>query len=186
VLVLLGWAGWGLAPRAWEAGRALLGQEAAEKAVLGELVRAGLQPALARAAQEVNRLKQTLGGQRELDTLPAALMQSQRQFDRDFPGDGRKPAILLIMNKIEDQPQREIVIEKARALADGINSIGWGTEGETSRLKLAPVLSARTFADKINFGKVRRVEGRRIELEIQPPTPEEIEQFHARHPAPGH
>jgi hypothetical protein len=51
-------------------------------------------------------------------------------------------------------------------------------------MKLAPVLSARAYADKIRFGKVKRIQGRRIELHVDPPRADEVEQFRARHPAP--
>jgi hypothetical protein len=147
-------------------GAALPRLEATEKLVLGDLTENRLKPAVARVLQEINRLKQTPGLQGDLDKMLAAMSQSQRQFDREFPRDPRKPAVLLIMRKIEDLTQRKLISDKAMALAENINSGAWGDEGERSVLKLAPVLSARAFADRINFGKVKRVQGRRIELDL--------------------
>ena len=71
------------------------------------------------------------------------------------------------------------------ALVDRSNATGagWGNEGETSRLKVYPVYSAQAYAERINFGKVRRVTGRRIEVDIELPSAEEIAQFKAKQSA---
>ena len=172
--------------RAAGKGASLAKLEPAEKAALSLLVNTQLKRNAAMAAQELTKLMQTPGIKGDFEKLLAAINQAQKQFDREFGSDAPRPSALLIMNKIEDPDQRDIIIKKASALVDRSNGTGsgWGTEGETSRLKLTPVYSAQAFADRINFGKVRRVQGRRIELDVELPSAEEVAQFKAQRSPP--
>ncbi len=122
-----------------EAGRkgaSLAKLEPAEKAALAGLVNSQLKRNAALASQELTRLMQTPGIKGDFDKLLAAISQTQKQIDREFGSDSIRPSALLIMNKIDDPIQRQIITRKAVALIDRSNSTGagWGTEGETSRL----------------------------------------------------
>ena len=156
--------------------------EPAEKTALSYLVNYRLKGGVATAAQEVNKLTQTPGIEGDFDTLLAALKQAMKQFDQEYTADSIRPAVLLVMNKLQDATQIKIIEEKARVLTDDPSSIscGWRTEGETSQLKLQTVFSARDYADRIKFGKVRHVRGRRIEIDVVPPSAEEIARYTAR------
>ena len=133
-------------------------------------------------AQELVRTEADTRDQRRLREALATILQAQKQFDREFGSEVPEPSALLIMPRIEDPIQRDIIIQKALALVDRSNGkgAGWGNEGEMSRLKVDPVYSAEAYAERINFGKVRRVDGRQIELDVELPTAEEIAQFKAR------
>jgi transcription elongation factor Elf1 len=149
-----------------------------EKLALNHMVNTQLKQVAADAARELNKLKRTPGVQGDFDKLLQAIDQSRRQFDREFGSESPRPSVLLIMRKIDDTTQRETISKKAWALVERGKSggLGWGNEGEMSRLKVTPVLSARAYADRINFGKVRNIKGRRIEIEVELPTAEEIAQ----------
>ncbi len=159
--------------------------EPAEKAALTYVVNTELKKNADMAARELNILMRTDGIQGNFDKLMAGINQARQQFDREWGNDMSRPSVLLIMKEISDQAQQQLILKKATALVDYSHSGGssWGTENKTSRLKLTPVYSARAYADKINFGTVRSVKGRRIELDVAPPTAEEIAQVQARMPA---
>lgn len=85
------------------------------------------------------------------------------------------------------QPAAECVTSTpawlARRLVDRSSGtgIGWRTDGESSQVKITPVFSAQSYADRINFGKVRCVNGRRIEIAVDLPSAEEIAKLKAGH-----
>jgi transcription elongation factor Elf1 len=165
-------------------GASLAKLDPAEKLVLSDIVNIRLKQYAARAAQELNQLRQTPGAESEFDKMLEAINQFRRQFDREFGNDVHRPSVLLIFRKIDDPVEREIISEKAWSLVDHTKSggMGWRNEVETSRLKVTPVLSARAYADRITFGKVRKITGRRIELDVEPPTAEEVAAFRAKRP----
>jgi predicted RNA-binding Zn-ribbon protein involved in translation (DUF1610 family) len=153
--------------------------ERAEKAALANMTNFGLKRNAAGAGQGLAGLMRTPGVKGDFGKVLDAIGKAQKQFDQEFPGDAPRPAVQLIMRRIDDPTQQKIIVEKAGALVGrpALSAIGWGTERETSRLKLATVYSAADFANRVTFGKVRRVQGRRIELDVEPPTAEEIRQF---------
>jgi hypothetical protein len=51
------------------------------------------------------------------------------------------------------------------------------------RLKLSPVISARFYASQITFGKVLQIKGRRIEVQADAPSAEELAQLGEQQPA---
>jgi len=168
-------------------GASLAKLEPAEKKALAPLVNNQLKPSAANVSQQLVRLMQTPGISGDFDKLLAAINQAQKQFDREFGSDSPGLSALLVMSKIDDPIQRQIITQKAMALVDRSNTTGagWGTEGETSRLRVGPVYSAQAYANRINFGKVRSVKGRRIEIDVKLASAEEIAQFKAQRSAPG-
>jgi hypothetical protein len=144
--------------------------EPAEKAVLASVVNSQLKRSAAGAGQALTMLSRTTGVTGDFGPLLEAIAQAQKQFDRDFPGDNPRPAIQIIMRKIADPAQQKAISESVSALVEqtGETGLGWGTEGETTRLKITTVYSAADFASRITFGKVIRVSGRRIELDVPP------------------
>jgi hypothetical protein len=143
-----------------------------EKAVLASVVNSQLKRNAAGAGQALTMLSRTTGVTGDFGPLLDAIAQAQRQFDRDYPGDTPRPAVQIIMRKIGDPAQQKAISENVSALVEhtGQTRLGWGTEGETTRLKVTTVYSAADFASRITFGKVIRVSGRRIELDVPPPA----------------
>jgi hypothetical protein len=153
-------------------GASLAKLEPAEKMALGYSVNTQLKKNAGFAAQELNKLMRTPGIHGDFEKLFAAINQSRQQFDREFGDDPVRPGVLLIMSKIQDPAQQQIISQRATAKVDrsSLTSAGWSTEGETSQLKIAPVYSAQAYAERIDFGKVRRVKGRRIEIDVKLPS----------------
>jgi hypothetical protein len=100
--------------------------------------------------------------------------QARQQFERESPSGSRALAILLIIDQIRDGSHLQPIQLKTRALAHDPSqtSAGLRVQGATCRMKLSPVLRAQGYADRINFGKIVRVKGRRIDVTADPsPSP---------------
>ncbi|QEH32159.1 hypothetical protein OJF2_06280 [Aquisphaera giovannonii] len=156
-----------------------------EQAALGLFVNERVVRAASQAVQQVNALMGTPGIRGDFGAMRQAIGQTIRQLGREYPSDAPRPTAIVVMGKVPGDASR-VISEKARALLEGATSVnvGWRTEGDRSELRISPVLSARDFADRIDFGKVRRVKGRRIELDVDMPSAEEIAR-HAPRPDPG-
>jgi hypothetical protein len=157
--------------------------ESAERSVITSTVNMRLKSALGQVAQEVARLKQSGVVEGDFDTIARAINQTRQQFDKEYSNDLTRPAIQLVMKRVPLGTPMNIISEKAWALADPSKSGGSGVgfEGDIMKMKVTPVTSARAYADRITFGKVRGVQGRRIELDVDLPTAEEIERYEAQH-----
>jgi hypothetical protein len=106
--------------------------------------------------------------------MQAALTGTSLQINRDYSTTPARPSVLLIFDRLVDQPQFQALGDQALKLVDlpGDMGLGQRTESGRTQLKVTPVLSARGFADRIDFGRVKRVQGRRIEVELTPPPDE--------------
>ena len=145
-----------------------------------------LKPAIAQVEMEVGKLARSPTVKGKFADFLAQIIQTRQQFDKKFSSDAVRPGVLLVMNKRMQGTALQIIGQKVTALSDNpsFTSLGWSTEGEISKAKLTPVLSAKAFADRINFGTVRRVKGRRIEIDVNLPTDEEISRFEAQRATP--
>ncbi|WP_165229216.1 hypothetical protein [Aquisphaera insulae] len=147
----------------------------AEKAALAMFVNERVYRSATQALRAVNELMKTPGIQGNFESMRQAITQMIQQVGKEYPGGAGQPAVLLVMGKVPDGASK-VIMEKARPLTDSPTGVGmgWRTDNDRSELRISPVLSAEAFARSINFGKVRRVQGRRIELDVDPPSAEEI------------
>jgi hypothetical protein len=149
-------------------GAALPKLELGERAALVVFVDRGLRPALARALRELRQLKATPGINGDFSKLDAALQQTSVQIDREYRGNPSKPAVLVTLNNLTHESQQRVISDRATKLIDpgAGGEVGWRKEAGKTQIKVSPVLSTRAFAERIDFGKVTQVQGRRIEVEV--------------------
>jgi hypothetical protein len=167
-------------------GSALPKLQSSERPAITSTVNMRLKTALGQVAAEVAKLQQNSTVQGDFDTMARAIQQTRQAFDKEYSNDLTRPAVQLVMKRVPLGTPMQIISEKAWALADPSKSGGSGVgfEGDTMKMKVTPVMSARSYADRITFGKVHSVQGRRIELDVDLPTPEEIERYEAKHGSP--
>jgi hypothetical protein len=150
----------------------------AEKVALARVVNDRVVPAVNQVLQQIAFLSQTPGIQGDFGRLQAAMSQTETQFAREYPVGSPNVSAALVMNLERDEPHRKFIEEKIKAIVGpSANGFGWGEENGATRLKVSRVISARALADRITFGRVKRIEGRRIELALSPPTAEELARF---------
>lgn len=156
-----------------------------EKSVLVPFVDRSLSPALSRALREVRQLKQTPGIKGDFDRLEGAIAQTSAAMSKEYSGSGGSPSAMLLIDRDLSPAEQKFVMDRAGKLRDDLGSggVGLGGGGGKTHVKVTPVLSARAFADRIDFGKVKRVDGRRIEIEVTPPA--DVVEAKAQ-PAPKH
>jgi len=166
-------------------GQALPKLQPSEKVALGYIGNAQVVAALGQVVQEIGRLKKTPGLQGDFDRLETVMNRSLKLSLNDYPTNPGEPAIQLVFTHVADESHLQVFQQKARALADDPSrtSSARGFSEGTHRLKLRPILSARAYADRINFGKVVRVTGRRIEVNPEPPSAPELASLAAPKPA---
>ena len=134
-------------------------------------------PAPSRLAEADTVTDQPAAGGSEIDAHPR-LERAHRRPSMPFPpGQAAPPAygpnetVTITVHGVPD-------FEASRRLNDAITAIlkssgsGWSLRSNTSGGKTtfiaAPVADPQAFADKIDFGKVSRVEGRSIEVDAGP------------------
>lgn len=143
-----------------------------ERAVLGPFVDQALRPTLARAIRELRQLKSTPGIKGDFSKLEGALTQTSLEINKEYPSGTAAPAVLVTLNNLSHQSQQKVIEQRAGNLLDrvGNGGLGWDTAEGKTHLKVSPVLNARAFAEKIDFGKVTKIQGRRIEVDVTVPV----------------
>ena len=131
---------------------------------------------LARAVQEVGRLKETPGIKGDFGRLEKSMTQSLKGTQQEFPLNLSQPAVELVISQVGDPSYCEIIQQKVASLTDDSThaTTNLGFSGGTFRLKLTPVSSTRACTARVNFGKVIRINGRRIEIKADPPSALEL------------
>ncbi len=157
-------------------GQALPKLETSEKKALSYIGNGRVVASLARAVQEVGRLKETPGIKGDFGRLEKSMTQSLKGTQQEFPLNLSQPAVELVISQVGDPSYCEIIQQKVASLTDDSThaTTNLGFSGGTFRLKLTPVSSTRACAARVNFGKVIRINGRRIEIKADPPSALEL------------
>ena len=150
--------------------------ETSEKKALSYIGNGRVVASLARAVQEVGRLKETPGIKGDFGRLEQSMTQSLKGTQQEFPLNLSQPAVELVISQVGDPSYCEIIQQKAASLTDDSThaTTNLGFSGGTFRLKLSPVsargptppasTSARLSGSTADESRSRRTHRRRREL----------------------
>ena len=104
-------------------------------------------------------------------TPPVASPVATRPNPTPAPTFGLAETVTITVRDVPDSATAQRVKEAIEAVLKSSEpgwSIQWNSTGTTSRYTVAPIRDPQAFADRIEFGTVRRVDGRLIEVDARP------------------
>ena len=106
--------------------------EPAERAALASMVTSQLKPSITGAGHELTRLIRTPEVRGDLRPASWRHRQGPRSSSIGIFPATRRPAVQIMMRKVDDPTEQKMIVEKAGAIVDRskVHLMGWGTVGD--------------------------------------------------------